>query len=47
MEVTGQIQAMALLPKIVSHFPLFSITLMNEEIMDIMIGWTTLISAKK
>jgi hypothetical protein len=42
VEVRNQIQAMALLSKTVSHF---LHTLMNEQVLDIMYGWTTILYA--
>jgi hypothetical protein len=42
VEVRSQIQAMALLSKTVPHF---LCTLMNEQILDIVYGWTTILYA--
>jgi hypothetical protein len=42
MEVRSQIQAMVLLSKTIPHFLR---TLMNEQILDIVYGWTTILYA--
>jgi hypothetical protein len=43
MEVRDYIQAMALLLTRASHFFLpFSLTVMNEGILDVMFGWRTI-----
>jgi hypothetical protein len=42
------IEAMALLPTTVSHFlAFFSLRVMNEDILDVMLGWRRLLSANK
>jgi hypothetical protein len=49
IEVRGSIQAMALPPTRVPHFffTFFSLTVMHEEVLDVMFGWRTLLSANK